>query len=163
MAAQPATLPPDSLLARHAWDYQDSFRILLEREITPLEAGKAFFSSAPVWVERLFALRNRLVGWLGLKIPQGAPRAFTGTPGEQMGLFRVFERTSDELILGEDDQHLDFRVSLFVEQGGLTLSTVVRYHHFWGRLYFLPVAPFHRMVVPAMLRGMQRNLLTPTR
>lgn len=159
MSVQPATLPPASLLAKSTWQYQDAFRIPTDRPVTPFEAGRAFFYSAPAWVERLFDWRNRMVRRLGLKVPEGSRKPFTGTPGEQMGLFRVYAHTEQELVLGEDDRHLDFRVSLLTEPGFLTLSTTVRFHNFWGRLYFLPVAPFHRMVVPAMLRGMQRNLL----
>ncbi len=62
----------------------------------------------------------------------------------------------DELLLGGDDQHLDFRFSLLLRQGEASqdvfATTTVHFHNLWGRLYFFFVAPFHRQVIPAMLR-----------
>ena len=33
------------------------------------------------------------------------------------------------------------------------VSTIVRFNNWLGRLYFLPVRPIHRLIVPAMLRN----------
>jgi hypothetical protein len=75
----------------------------------------------------------------------------------RVGVFRVYERTDDEVLLGEDDRHLDFRVSMLLQREGLeaprvVVATVVRYNGRLGRLYFAVVRPFHRRIVPAMLR-----------
>lgn len=133
------------------------------------QIGKLFFSGGPEWLNRLFALRNRLVKSIGLKVPdKKAERAqqlqnFRCEPGERMGLFQVIQRTGNEVVLGEDDQHLDFRVSLLLEKGSLgdkelTISTLVKFHNRIGCLYFIPVRPFHRFIVPAMLKGIIRDL-----
>ena len=60
--------------------------------------------------------------------------------------------------MGLDDRHLDFRVSLrLLPVGGaaesLQLTTTVTFHGRLGRLYFALVRPFHRRIVPAMLRS----------
>jgi hypothetical protein len=77
-------------------------------------------------------------------------------PGGKLGIFKVYARSDDEVLLGEDDHHLDFRVSLLrvPEQGSdwIVVSTVVRFNNWLGRLYFLPVQFFHRLIVVAMLR-----------
>lgn len=92
---------------------------------------------------------------------------FRCEPGEQLGLFRVIARTENEVVLGEDDKHLDFRVSLQLEKSKLnniekelTISTLVKFHNRMGRLYFIPVKPFHRFIVPSMLKGIVRELNT---
>ena len=60
--------------------------------------------------------------------------------------------------MGLDDRHLDFRVSLRLLRsddaaGVLQLTTTVTFHGRLGRLYFALVRPFHRRIVPAMLRS----------
>jgi hypothetical protein len=34
----------------------------------------------------------------------------------------------------------------------VVVSTIVRFHNWLGRAYFVPVRPFHRLIVPAMIR-----------
>lgn len=59
-------------------------------------------------------------------------------------------------MLGEDDQHLDYRVSVRLEreQGKcwVVVSTVVKFNNGLGRAYFVPVRPVHKIIVPAMMR-----------
>jgi Protein of unknown function (DUF2867) len=59
-------------------------------------------------------------------------------------------------MLGEDDQHLDFRVSvqmeLEAEECWVVVSTAVKFNHWLGRAYFIPVKPVHKIIVPAMMR-----------
>jgi hypothetical protein len=68
----------------------------------------------------------------------------------------VFDRRPDELLLGEDDRHLDFRVSVLLRDEGeaqwATVTTVVRFHNALGRAYFAVVRPFHQLIVPALMR-----------
>jgi hypothetical protein len=136
-----------------------------------LEAALLFFSSSPKWIGSLFAIRNKIVSKLGLKTADVENnqdellKNFSCEPGEQLGLFKVFEKTTHEVILGEDDKHLDFRVSLLLEpmiedasKKQFTISTTVVFHNWQGRLYFLPVKPFHKFVVPAMLKAIVKEL-----
>jgi hypothetical protein len=170
------TLPNNSILytSYKKFDYVDSFRGLLndnENKITSSHLGKAFFSSGPKWVEKLFALRNKIVSIFGLKTPGDITNRekqienFKCEPGEQLGLFKVFAKTENEVILGEDDKHLNFRVSLLLNQQtnetkkkNLIVSTTVEFNNWFGRLYFLPVRPFHKLIVPSMLKGMIKEL-----
>lgn len=163
------TLPATSLLhtAHQRYDYVDSYAATIARQGRPLtfaELGQAFFASPPAWVMALFALRNALVKRIGLKTPdatQARPQAYE--VGERLGLFKVLAKNEHELILGEDDKHLNFRVSLFIGHppGGpdpeLAVSTVVIFNNWLGRLYFFVVQPFHQIIVPTMLEGMVRQ------
>lgn len=153
--------------------YADSFQCFIidpKNTITPTDVGKAFFTSSPKWVGSIFKLRNGIASLLGLKVPakldkQAALNNFNCEPGEQLGLFKVFGKTGEEIILGEDDRHLNFRVSLFLQQDAddaqkkhLTVSTTVTFNNLLGRLYFLPVKPFHTFIVPAMMKSMVKEL-----
>lgn len=175
MKINKTTLPQNSILLQKGihYHYTDSYRgfFLTERPLSSTDLAKAFFQSGPDWVEKLFAFRNRVVKLFGLKTPldsQDKKRLlenFRGEPGEQLGLFKVFEKTEQEVILGEDDKHLNFRVSLLIHTDGndgkkkeLAISTAVVFNNWMGKLYFLPVRPFHQLIGPTMLKGMIREL-----
>ncbi len=168
--------PENSLL--HAGtrnvDYMDSFQGKFTDKFQNIgieDIGKSFFSSGPKWIDKLFAFRNKLAGLFGLKTSKSVSDRqkmldnFKCEKGEQLGLFKVFDKTADEIILGEDDTHLNFRVSLFLDpktndktNKNLIITTTVKFNNWFGRLYFLPVRPFHKLIVPAMLKGIIKNI-----
>jgi hypothetical protein len=98
------------------------------------------FHRPPPWVLAAMAARNALVAPLGLKTPPSASKGFP-----------VLGRTDDEMLMGLDDRHLDFRVSVLVRDGILTVATRVRIRNALGRAYFAPVRLVHPVVVRAML------------
>ena len=169
-------MPPASILnsGTGRYDYVDSFSGVFadpHHQITVTHVAKAFFSSGPTWIGSLFVLRNKIVALFGLKVPENVTNRqeqlnnFKCLPGERLGLFKVFDATDNEVILGEDDKHLNFRVSLFLARAPLdptlkelTITTTVEFHNWFGRLYFLPVRPFHSLIVPTMLKGMIKSL-----
>ena len=167
-------LPEDSVLnnSPNKFDYIDSFMGVFNDNrnlINTTDIGKAFFTSGPKWVEKLFSLRNKIVSIFGLKT-SGSPtdrekqlELFKCNPGDQLGLFKVFSKSENEVVLGEDDKHLNFRISMFLcdsKKGSknLTISTTVEYNNWFGKLYFFPVRPFHKLIVPAMLKGIIKKL-----
>ncbi len=176
MTVTKTTLPENSILNTNTkkYDYADSFRGVLndkQNNISSGDVGKAFFMNSPEWIDKLFALRDKIASVSGLKTSdnlndrQQQLKNFKCEPGEQLGLFKVFNRTDKEVILGEDDKHLNFRVSLFLDQQIndpgkklLTVSTTVEFNNWFGRLYFLPVRPFHKLIVPAILKGIIKSL-----
>lgn len=166
--------PAASTLQVSDYDYSDSYQGKFydaENSIGLGDIGKAFFASAPGWTKFLFALRNKIVPIFGLKVPdtgkspEEIAENFSFEPNESMGLFKVFARTEKEVIMGEDDQHLNFRISLLKEADptekamkNLTISTTVEFNNRLGKLYFLPVKPFHKLIVAAMLKRTIKQL-----
>lgn len=113
----------------------------------------------PLWIGWLTDLRDGIVACFGLKTARRLSTLSGEADGERIAFFRVYSRGESEIVLGEDDRHLDFRLSvlrspdLSPTQGGqLTVSTVVHCHNFLGRAYIRVIAPFHRLVVKASLR-----------
>jgi Protein of unknown function (DUF2867) len=158
---------PEGSLAAQSFarvDYADAYRLRLPDD-APHDVEsvtRAFCTARLGWVEALIWLRNRIVSVVHLKPEQpGQPQPLTLEPGTQAGIFRVYQRAANEILLGEDDRHLDFRVSVLVQQRPqgcyATISTVVHFNNWLGRAYFLPVRPFHRLIVPAMARTMFRR------
>lgn len=163
----PVSLPPASCVARFyaSTDLADAFAIRLPPGASsdPETLARFIFAQQPRWVGRLMALRDFLVARLGLKTAARLqdPAANGGHP--RVGIFRVYATRPHEIVLGEDDKHLDFRLSVLHEPlpaagaGQVVVSTVVHCHNRLGRLYILLIAPFHRAIVQATLRRAARS------
>ncbi len=155
----PVPLPMAALVATSLdrVDYSDAFRIELPasapRSIDAL--AHATFSSVPRWIGTLLSMRDAVVGPLGLKTAEAGPHAIPERfeVGDAVALFRVHQRSETEIVFGEDDSHLDFRVSLLLDDDALVMTTVVAFRSWLGRGYFLPVRPVHARIAPAMLRA----------
>jgi hypothetical protein len=120
------------------------------------EAACALLGRGPGWVRGLLRLRDALVRPLRLRTfpPQPAPPTLPLVAGSHFGPFRVVTVLPREVLLGQDDRLLDFRVSVRLEAGGgAVVTTAVRCHNALGRLYFALIRPFHRRIVPALLRA----------
>jgi hypothetical protein len=151
-----AALAETSLAARAlpSVDYFDVFSAQVGGDVSLEEVARRVFAGRP---PRLMRLRDALVRPFGLKTSPPGPRPPPRfQPGERIGLFTLFERSAEELLLGEDDRHLDFRVSLRLAGGEASLATAVRFRSLLGRVYFFLIRPFHALVVQGMLRRATR-------
>lgn len=151
-------------------DYADAYAVVLPASVSARTFADAVFGSSPRWVARLMALRNAIVRPLGLIATRSAlahARAVANGTGERMGIFPVLADAPDEVLLGLDDRHLDFRISVRVLDDGRerfgVVTTLVRFHGVLGRAYFVPVRPAHRLIVPTMLRNGARRLAAAER
>ncbi len=163
-------VPEDSLLRRQtaSVDYQDCFaaNIPTNHPVSITATGLAFSTGTPAWIRKMLKLRDRIVGRFGLKTAKKLAVTSSGTLncGDQLGIFKVLDKNEKELILGENDKHLDFRVSLYLQQQPaqqqLLCTTTVHYNNRWGRIYFFFVKPFHRLIVPAMMKSTISQLST---
>ena len=133
--------------------FADSFRIEIDdRDLDARHAAERMMARQPRWAEVLVSLRNILVAPLGLKT-SGTDSA---TPRDMIGIFPVLSETPGRLIAGFNDSHLDFRVVVDVTAPGdvrqVTATTLVLTHNWLGRTYLAIIMPFHRLIVPALLR-----------
>ena len=141
----------DALLA--GAQFGDAFCIeVSDRDLDARRAAERMMARQPRWAEALLTLRNFLVAPLGLKTSGAGP----GAPSDMIGIFPVVSETPDRLIAGFNDHHLDFRVVVDVTASGgarqVTATTLVKTHNRLGRLYLAVIMPFHRLIVPALLR-----------
>ncbi|MDP3822101.1 MAG: DUF2867 domain-containing protein [Burkholderiales bacterium] len=146
-------------------DLADAFAIRLPpgASTDPETLARFIFAQQPRWVSRLMGLRDLIVARLGLKTATQLQDPAHAGHHPRVGIFRIYETRSHEIVLGEDDKHLDFRLSVLHEvlpaagAGQVVLSTVVHCHNRLGRLYILLIAPFHRTIVKASLRRAARS------
>ncbi len=127
--------------------------------VTAMEAAQAAFDKPPGWVGALMAVRDGVVGRLGLKTSRAAAAAATGS---KAGFFPVISEMPNEVVLGLDDKHLDFRIWVSTQgmDGGtdVRMSTLVRLHGRPGRIYLTAIMPFHKLLSRHMLRRSLRSL-----
>ena len=127
-------LPPASALwsLHQPGDFLDCYSVA--STLSPREAAERGLT-LPRWAAALLALRNTLVRPFGLK---------TGAPDRP--IFPTCLESEDELVLGTDDRHLNFRIGLIRAEGRLYMSTWVHPHNLWGRAYLRLVMPFHILI-----------------
>lgn len=134
-------------------DFSDAYCGHVHRtNITALQVAQGMFEDPPGWINSLMAVRDGVVGLVGLKTSKNlAARERQG----KVGIFPVRSNSATELVLGEDDKHLDFRLWVHVEPEGtgcrVTACTVVRTHNRFGRIYLGTIMPFHRLISRQML------------
>ena len=128
-------------------DFADAFAVTARpgAPTDPQVWADAVFRDPPRWVQALLAAREALVGLVG--IARGGHSSF-----------ETVTRTADEVLLGTDERHLDFRASVLREPGRVVVSTVVTLHNRRGRAYFALVWWVHLVVVRGMLTRAARRL-----
>jgi hypothetical protein len=125
----------------------------------------------PDWVRVLLALRERVAGLVGLKTAQSKQQVeqeiinFNGQPGEKIALFQVLASNPQEIVTGQDDKHLNFRLSFRLEnlspgEYRLWLITTVVQHNQVGRWYMAVVKTVHKLIVTTILKNMTSRLET---
>ena len=117
------------------------------------QASQAIFDTPPSWVDALMGLRNRIAGLFGLK---AGLRHSGADAGRHIGIFPVLAESAQEMLLGLDDRHLDFRLAVSVQADAagaqrITVTTVVHTHNLLGRVYLAAILPFHRLIARGML------------
>jgi len=145
-------------------DLADAYRIRVPDTVSsdPERLARHLFDTSPRWVAVLMRIRDSIVAVVGLKTAWRLRRSSRNDAVERVGIFRIYERHADEIVLGEDDRHLDFRLSVMRESQAaahgtyVTVATCVDCHNLLGRTYLSLIAPFHRAVVRSTLRRAAR-------
>jgi hypothetical protein len=157
------TIPADSALSplQASADYWDAFEApLAHGGRSALYRYLEFASRTPKWIDFLMVLRNAAVRPFALKdvgkLAKVPPVSAAGDlrPGDRVGIFTIRSMCDTELVLEIIDSHLDVLVAVYREDGAapkVKVITMVFYHNRLGRLYMIPVAPMHRIVVKSIL------------
>ena len=134
--------------------FADTFSIEIdEAGLDAVIAAKRVMGGSPHWIRSLLSLRDAIVGRLGLKRSSETGQIAR----DRIGVFPCLSRSADLVVLGLDDRHLDFRIAVDVraiasDRKRISVTTIVRPHNLFGRAYLACVLPFHKIIVPAMLR-----------
>jgi hypothetical protein len=146
------TAPPENAITPTGFgtvDYCDSYRITKSTGENIGEITNQIFK-APKWVNGLMRIRDLLVGPFGLKTAKEA------NPDK---IFPIIAQNENEIIMGINDVHLNFRVSVLVnrEKSYIYATTLVHYNNGWGKAYFLLIKPFHQIIVRSLMKRLLKD------
>jgi hypothetical protein len=144
---------------------------LLDAFASPLPVGasddlevlaRATLERPAAWIRALTWVRDALMATVGVKSSR-AIGAAAAARGPVIGYFPLLSKSAGELVVGEDDRHLDFRVAILLRTGAaggreLVVATVVHCHNRLGRTYLAVIAPFHRAIARANLEQAARMM-----
>jgi len=118
------------------------------------------FRSPPPWFRLLMLIRDTTVRMFGVKTSN--QMRLRAPLSQTIEFFPIQREDQDEIVLGENDIHLDFRLSLLRQPTSngqhVCATTVVHCHGKLGRTYLTVTEPFHRLVVRASLARLARRL-----
>lgn len=167
MVVKKSELASDSLL--HTFfsdgDFLDCFSVRIDRADAPIgEIAQRLFIGMPRWINMLLAVRDFGTTPFGLKSTANLPKNLTIRPsinvGDHINFLCVRGIGKNEVILGEDDLHLDFKISVYRDveiPGRISLATWVRTHNRLGKIYLGTIAPFHALIVNSRLTDLVRH------
>lgn len=120
----------------------------------------AIFGHHPFWLKALLLTRNRAAAIFGLAVPSASSilkpkQKDRYNIGECIGPWPIFELQENELIVGRDNSHLDFRLSVLKAKADdghcLTVTTICNVHNIYGKLYLGAIVPFHKWGIKRLL------------
>ncbi|QNK67141.1 DUF2867 domain-containing protein [Variovorax sp. PAMC26660] len=164
--ARAVPIPSNSVLAPlyAGADLLDAYAIQLPAGASnDLEVlARAALEKQAWWIRALTGARDVVMATVGVKSSRAVGLA-AAARGPVIGFFPVLSKSATELVLGEDDRHLDFRVSLQLHTDAahgreLVAGTVVHCHNRLGRTYLATIAPFHRVIMRASLERAVRTM-----
>lgn len=120
------------------------------------EVTNLIFNTTPRWINSLFTIRNKIVRLFGLKnkVPDDYNENFE--IGGYVKFFKIFSISDNEVTIGADDTHLNFRALIKNDKSdsfNIKVTTLVEYNNYKGKIYMGIIKPFHRQIVKRMLRN----------
>ena len=136
--------------------------------MTAFQAYCQMTENSPRLLRLAFFIRDTLSRLAGVRPIAG----FTDThspsppePGQRLDFFEVVHCDDSSLHLLADDRHLSVLVAMTLQSADdccqrLNITTSVKTHNAFGRLYMLPVAPAHGVIVRSMLARVSSSVVS---
>ena len=164
IAVRAVALPPGASIAPlyPGSNLADAYAVDLPnagaRELDMESLARQLLGNQPGWAQKLMVLRDAIVARFGIKTAQ----QLRNGEGGRVGIFRIYAVTANEIVVGEDDSHLDFRLSMLRStaggpHGSVTLASAVHCHNWVGRAYIFLIRPFHKLIVRYTLSRAARS------
>ena len=112
-------------------------------------------------------MRNEIVSIFGLKTGKIENvyenlENLNSKQDQSIGDFFIILKEKNHLIAELKDKHLDFRFSILIRQVDsktkVSLTTIVKINNIFGKLYFFLITPFHRLIIPNILKKLSYEI-----
>lgn len=111
------SIPPESRIAKaySSPNFADAYSIELPSGASsnPELLARFILSHRAPWISSLIAIRDATVGRFGLKTAKQLNSLAAQSETGRIGIFKIYGASPTEIVLGGDDKHLDFRLSVF--------------------------------------------------
>ncbi|CTQ52919.1 hypothetical protein LP7551_01439 [Roseibium album] len=160
-------LPEQSCLNAYytSGDFMDTFSVSMKGRDDLMTAdirvlADHILNADVTWMNALLRARDHVVKPLGLKttddlLQEQSDLPFADRlPGDRVGFFKIYRVDENEILLGEDDWHQDFRLSIFRETGDsprVYASTCCKRHNLFGYIYLALILPIHKKIASTVL------------
>ena len=156
---------PDSSIILNGFgkvDYHDTYKITISTNKYSVDKiASDLFKLTPLF-KYLLKIRDFIVKPFGIKTSDEFKEAFKTdveahySIGSKAVFFTVIDRNEKEIVMAENDKHLNFKTSVMIEKKEKSTdvyqTTIVQYNNFFGRFYFFFVKPFHRFLIKKDLK-----------
>ncbi|KAM0254573.1 hypothetical protein ACHAQJ_006681 [Trichoderma viride] len=144
----------------------DAFAVTLPAQrsgqYNPEALARAFLCEPPAWFSLLMWIRDRVMSIFGVKSSTEIQAAAEKKGIDTIAVFPIISRSENEIILGENDSHLNFQISILIRENQLNAAdngdnnrndkemvamTVVHCHGFFGQAYIMIIKAFHTIII----------------
>ncbi|SPJ27246.1 hypothetical protein TRM7615_00729 [Falsiruegeria mediterranea M17] len=146
--------------AENELDFLDRQSVTLARSLSALEAWGMIMTQPMPLMQLAFRIRDAVASKFGVKRVGG----FSGRVpeqvevGQKLDFFLVEEVSPQALVLTERDRHLDVMTCISVDGRDISITSSVKTHNWFGRLYMIPVRPVHKRIVARNLKALQASV-----
>lgn len=128
------------------------------RPVTVLEGWNLIRSEPSPLLGLAMRLRDVLSAPFGVQPISGRAtrRRDSVRAGDKLDFFLVEHADDTDLVLTVRDSHLDVMIWLSARGSTYTVTSSVKTHNIVGRIYMLPVAPAHKLIVASDLKRLRR-------
>ncbi len=157
-------VPSGSALSREMIErafFRDSYRTpLCRKELGIVSVFFGIFGHHPLWMKFALIVRNKVASVAGLDAPAASEILHVEIKdhyavGDVIGVWPIYSLSQDEIIVGRNNKHLDFRLSVLKvldgDKASVIVSTICTVHNLSGKLYLFFVVPFHRYGVRKLM------------
>jgi hypothetical protein len=154
----------------------DAFAVSLpvgrSKPYKPDALARTFFSESPAWFSLLMWIRDGVISTFGVKRSTEIQALAEKNGIETIFVFPIITQTKNEIVVGENDSHLNFQTSILIrkdlgaagdgddhENGDeMVVMTVVHCHGLFGKAYITIIKFFHVLIVKYSLARMPRRI-----
>ena len=155
-----AECEPRLVDAESELDFLDRQVVVLAQPLTAVEAWRRIMAQPMPLMKLAFQIWDAVASKFGVERIGG----FSGhvpervEVGQKLDFFLVEEVSDQRLVLTERDRHLDVMTCVSTHGRELSITSSVKTHNWFGRLYMIPVRPVHKRIVARNLRALQASL-----
>ncbi|MDP0930337.1 DUF2867 domain-containing protein [Paracoccus onubensis] len=138
-----------------------TFPALMPRD--PEHVARSILGQPAWWVRGLLWLRDTIAARVGLKTTVTLRHEAEAAGSKHISFFHILSSTAHEIVLGLEDQHLDYKTSIMLKDTSdateieVFVTTIVHSRSALGRVYLKLIRPFHLTIVRTNLkRAVQR-------